>query len=133
MPLIEEEFLEKLQEHGLHVSHSFPSLCGGVWVCKPTTTPGHSVPGYSGGYISIGDVPVCPEIDAPMLKFYFHNDKWIVDGQDCAGEMGPADFIDEWQTPEEAVMDILDFFFGNPERMQKKASDHAEFLARLKP
>ncbi|HMP53332.1 MAG TPA: hypothetical protein PKD05_17415, partial [Candidatus Melainabacteria bacterium] len=85
MPLIDQEYLSQLQSAGLHVSHPIPAFCDGVWVCKPVTTPGNNLPGYTGGYITIGDAdPGCPDIDAPMLGFYFHHDKWIVDGQDCA-------------------------------------------------
>jgi len=131
MQLIEEKYLNQLRAAGLHVSHPIGAFRGGVWVCKPTSTHGHTIPGYSGGYVSLGDDPPCPEIDAPMLKFFFLNSKWQVHGQDCAGGMGPADFIDEWSTPEEALKDILDFYFGNAKRMEKKAVEHANFLARI--
>ena len=66
-----------------------------------------------------------------MLKFIFANDRWQVHGQDCAGGLGPADFINEWQTPEEAVKDILDFYFGDPKRMQKKESEEQKFRGRV--
>jgi hypothetical protein len=88
------------------------------------------MPGYSGGYMSLGDEPACPDIDAPMLKFLFANDTWQVHGQDCAGGMGPADFIDEWSTPEEAVQDILDFYFGDPTRMARKIAEEEKFKTR---
>ena len=125
MPPIPELYLDELRARGLHVSHPIGALRGGVWVCKPTTTPGNNIPGYSGGYISLGDEPPCPDIDAPMLKFFILNNKWQVHGQDCAGGMGPADFIDEWSTPEEAVDDILSFFFHDPTRMKRKAAERA--------
>ena len=135
MPTIEEKFLNQLRAAGLHVSHPFASLCDGFWICKPTSTPGHNIPGYSGGgYITLAEdnAPQCPDTDAPMLKFFFANDSWQVHGQDCAGGMGPADFIDEWTTPEEAVADILAFFFGDPARMEKKAEEQRKVRARLK-
>lgn len=59
-----------------------------------------------------------------MLKFIcIDQNRWQVDGQDCAGGMGPANFIDEWQTAEEAIKDILDFYFGDPTRMKRKADE----------
>lgn len=131
MPIIPEEYLEQLRAAGLHVSAPKPALFDGVWVCKPTTTPGNSIPGFEGGYIALGDEPQCPYIDAPMLRFYFHNEKWKVNGQDCAGGMGPSDFIDEWATPEEAVQDVLDFYFGDSTRMAKKAAYHDEISKRI--
>ncbi|MCC6980442.1 MAG: hypothetical protein IT343_19140 [Candidatus Melainabacteria bacterium] len=133
MPLIDKKYLEQLRSAGLHVSHPIPAFCNGVWVCKPTATPGHNMPGFEGGYITlIGQGPGCPDIDAPMLAFFFHHDKWIVSGQDCAGGMGPADFVDEWESPEEAVKDILDFYFGDPSRMQKKVAEHEKIEARFR-
>lgn len=131
MPRIEEKYLNELREAGLHVSHPIEAFLAGVWVCKPTSTPGNHIPGYSGGgYISLGDAQQCPDIDAPMLKFFFANGSWQVHGQDCAGGLGPADFIDEWSTPEEAVKDILDFYFGDPTRMERKAAEKAKIQAR---
>ena len=35
--------------------------------------------------------------------------------------MEDGDFLNTWDTPEEAVQDILDYYLGNPERMQVKA------------
>jgi len=131
MPLINEKYLDQLRAAGLHVSHPIGAFLSGVWVCKPKTTPGHNMPRYSGGYMSLGDEPACPDIDAPMLKFMCRDNVWRVDGQDCAGGMGPADFIDEWSTPEEAVQDILDFYFGDPTRMARKVAEEEKFRARL--
>jgi hypothetical protein len=133
MKSIDEKYIDQLQSAGLHVSHPIPAFGDGVWICKPTTTPGHNVPGLEGGYTTLeGEGPGCPDIDAPMLAFFYHHDKWIVSGQDCAGGMGPADFVDEWDTPEEAVKDILDFYFGDPKRMQKKAAEHEKAEARYR-
>lgn len=130
MPTIEDKYLTPLRAAGLHVSGPIPALFDGVWVCKPITTLGNNIPGFEDGYSSLGDEPECPDIDAPMLRFYFHNDKWKVNGQDCAGGIGPADFINEWETGEQAVKDILDFFFGDPTRMIKKAAYHNEINKR---
>jgi len=128
--MIEEQYLEQLRSAGLFVSHPIPAFSGGYWICKPTTTMGNNAPGLEFGFISLEPEPPCPEIDAPMLKFIFRNEEWIVDGQDCAGGMGPADFIDKWATPEEAVKDILDFYFGDPSRMRKKAEQRYEAKER---
>lgn len=80
--------------------------------------------------MSLGDEPDCPELDAPMLKFFFYDGKWQVHGQDCAGGMGPADFIDEWSSPADAVKDIVDFYFGDPARMERKAIEETKFAPR---
>ncbi|MDZ4837310.1 MAG: hypothetical protein SGJ27_26285 [Candidatus Melainabacteria bacterium] len=128
--LIDDQNLTKLREAGLHVSHPFAAFDHGVWVCKPAATPGNSIPEYKIGYITIGDGEQCPPLDAPMLKLMNSNSKWLVDGQDCVGGMGPADFINEWDDPDAAIKDILDFYFGDPTRMQRKAAERDKIRAK---
>lgn len=118
---IKEKYLDQLRERGLHTSHPMGCFRGGVWICKPVSTPGNCIQDYSSGYISIGDEPACPDTDAPMLALYPEGDEWVVEGVESSGGMGPADFIDRWPSAEEALQDIFDFFFGDPERMRKKA------------
>ncbi len=133
MSQIDEKYLNKLRSAGLFVSHPIEAFLDGVWVVKPASTAGNHIPGYSnGGYVSLDEEPICPASDAPMLKFICVNEcRWQVDGQDCAGGMGPADFIDEWKTAEEAISDILDFYFGNSDRIDRKAVEEENFRARL--
>ena len=122
MTKIDEVYLEKLRSAGLHSSPPVPSFRDGVWVGKPTSTVGNHIPGYTdGGYTIFGeDAP--PDMDAPMLKFYIDSENnWMVRGEDYAGAKGPGDFVHLWKTPEEALDDILDFYFGNPARMQEKS------------
>lgn len=121
---IDEKFLTKLRDAGLHVSEPIPAFRNGVWVCKPIATPGHNIPGYEGGYITIGDGAGCPDIDAPMLKFMHLEDKWQVHGQDSAGGMGSADFMNEWSTADEAErtywISILEILQGWQRKQPRK-------------
>ena len=128
--MIDEKYLDMLRTAGLHVSHPVPAFRGGFWICKPVTTPGNNIPNFDFGYISLDPNPQCPDIDAPMLKLMFMNDRWQVHGQDCSGGLGPADFINEWSTPTEAVKDILDFYFGDPKRMKAKATEREKAALR---
>lgn len=122
MAKIDKKHLDILINAGLHVSPPVKAFCDGVWVGKPTTTAGNCIPEYEeDGYTIFGeDAP--PEMDAPMLKFYkAEENTWIVRGEDYAGVPGPGDFANEWETAKEAIEDILDFYFGDPKRMQAKA------------
>jgi len=44
----------------------------------------------------------------------------FVTSHDYVPGPGPGDFVNEWNTAEEAVADILDFYFGSSVRMDIK-------------
>lgn len=44
--------------------------------------------------------------------------------------MGPTDFVDERTNPEDAINDILDFFFGDPTRMKRKEKEEIKLEER---
>ena len=122
MAEINEKYLNILLEAGLHVSPPLPAFRNGVFVGKPVSTPGHSIAGLNPSYIELEAKSLPPKMDAPLLKFYVDiENNWMVCGDDYAGKRGPGDFINIWETPEEAIEDILDFYFGNPSRMLAKA------------
>lgn len=122
MSQIDKKYLEKLTNSGLHVSVPVQAFRDGVWVGKPTSTRGNHIPGYKESGYTIFGAEAPPDMDAPMLKFYMASDRsWMVRGEDYAGEKGPGDFSNEWETAEEAIDDILDFYFGDPKRMLVKA------------
>jgi len=56
----------------------------------------------------------------PMLFFHHDDAKWIVTHWDYVPGSGPGDFINIWNTPEEAVADILGYF-ESPERISSRA------------
>lgn len=125
MAMIDDKYLQRLKEAGLYISEPFPEGHGwehGVRIGKPVTTPGNSIPDYDDGYITIGSKSVePPEIDSPIVIFYHKGNSWVVHSQECVPDPGPGDFQNVWNTPEEALDDIIDFFFGDPERMRRKA------------
>lgn len=120
MARIDEKTLDALRERGLHISSPVAAFGDGVYVCKPTVTPGNKVTRPVGQYIAIDDAVPCPEIDAPMLRLLLENGKWTVDAHDSAGGTGGGDFVNEWNSAEDAIADICDFYFGDPARMAKK-------------
>jgi hypothetical protein len=121
MRQIPENCLQKLRSRSLFVSKPWPS--NHVWpnnvlVGKPVNIPGNSIPGYRDGFES-KEVEV--EFDAPSIRLWFDGEVWLVLAEEYCPGPGPGDFLDDWKTPEEAVEDILDFYFGDPKRMQAKA------------
>lgn len=113
MSYIDDKYLKQLRERHLHVSQPFQkgrTLEDAVRVAKPATVPGNFVLGFES---ECGEIP----INAPALLLRSTNEGWVVLYQDHVPTPGPGDFENIWQTPQEAVDDILDFYFGNPERM----------------
>ena len=126
---IPDAILEQLRTAGLLVSD--PCVSGhiaypdGVIIAKPVDTPGHHVPGMLGGWGLDG-----PMVDAPPLYLHHEGKNWLVTLDQCVPSPGPGDFVNSWSTPEEAVADILDFYFGSPYRMevQRRLRKYAEGL-----
>lgn len=117
--IIAEPYLERLRAAGLLVSEPFVpghvAFPDGVTVAKPASVEGHSLPGHEAWW-GTGHV----KLDAPPLWLHSDGDKWFVTCHEYVPGPGPGDFVNAWSTPEEAVADILDFYFGNPARMDVK-------------
>jgi hypothetical protein len=116
--VIPDQYLDQLRAVGLDVWEPFVpdhvAFPDGVEVAKPATVAGHSLPGFEAWD------PAGVMYDAPGLWFHSDGRKWFVTSHDCIPGPGPGDFVNEWETPEEAVADILDFYFGSPARMDVK-------------
>jgi hypothetical protein len=122
MTTLPEQQIDRLRAAGLVVSEPFSSehqaYPNGLLVAKPVSVSGNSIPGYDS---SFGFEPNVVAVDAPVVKIFANNDKWFVESYDCVPAPGPGDFLDEWNTLEEAIADILDLYFGDPSRMTAKA------------
>lgn len=125
MAKIPEQCIERLQKAGLFVADPMPSshvFPDGVLVGKPSNVQGNSIPGYQTGYRMEDDHV---EFDAPYVWLYSIKDVWYVLAEEYSPGPGPGDFLDDWATADEAITDILDFFFGDSKRMQAKAEARA--------
>ncbi len=114
MTAIDEKYLQQLRDRDLYVSDPFSpghNMANGVWIAKPAAIEGNCVSTYEG---SCAGVP----IDAPEVLLLPTEQGWIVLNQEHIPTSGPGDFKNVWPTQQEAVDDILDFYFGNPERME---------------
>jgi len=125
MALIPEKYLDQLRAAGLLVSDPYVSehiaFPDGVSIAKPVSVPGHSLSDIEGEWGSDGTA-----ISYPGLYFHRDVEKWVVTSHDYIPGPGPGDFIDNWDTAEEAVADILDFYFGSPARMDVKREARSE-------
>jgi hypothetical protein len=119
MAQIPNEVINKLRDAGLLVDRYFGpdhiAFPDGVIVAKPISIEGHDVPGFD---CQFGDTGVRV---GPAIFFHREGMKWTVTSHDFVPGPGPGDFVNAWDTSEEAVADILDFYFGDPVRMTIKA------------
>lgn len=82
-----------------------------ILILKPRSNPDDHSPGMEchgerGIFIT----------DDPMVWLYPYDDVWFVTVHEYAPGPGPGDFTDVWDTPDEAVTDLLDYLFGDPVR-----------------
>lgn len=117
MAAILKQHLDRLRDTGLLVSDPFVAnhvaFPDGVMVAKPASVKGNSLPDFE---CSWGGC----KLDAPSLSLHSGGARWFVTSHDFIPGPGPGDFVNEWATAEEAVADVLDFYFGNPARMDVK-------------
>lgn len=117
MQPIGEKYIDQLKKRGLLPAGPFsPShtLAHAYWIHKPKATPGNTTPSLV-HYFETGSETI--PLDAPSLLLLPKEDKWVVWMQEGVPTMRPGDFRHCWDTEQEAIDDILDFYFGNPERM----------------
>ena len=115
MKPIDNLHLQKLRDNGLFVSEPYPQghvLEFGVIVGKPTQVGGNFIPEFETAYDEI-------RMNAPMLTLFSTGKIWLTHVQEHIPDPGAGDFTNEWNSPEEAINDILDYYFGNPARMKR--------------
>jgi hypothetical protein len=122
---IPEPCLAKLTAAGLLALRPFRMSRGGlalegIRIAKPRSTPGNTLPGEE-VTLSSGGVQV-DVLDAPILDLYTNGASWFVRSHDWIPGPGPGDFLNGWSTVDEAIADVLDFYFGHPGRMAAKRS-----------
>jgi hypothetical protein len=113
MTPLEEKYIQQLRCRKLFVSEPFSArhkMANGVWIAKPASVEGNHVNNYKS---SCDEIP----INAPAVLLLPTEQGWMVLNQEHIPTSGPGDFKNVWQTQQEAVDDILDFYFGNPARM----------------
>lgn len=119
---------QRLTERGLLLRPYSPkhSMFNWIMVLKPVGLPGNYDP--SEYRMNFGDY----EIEAPEAYIYFEPaiGKWISRMMHYGGGSGCRDFEYAWRTDREAIDDVLDYFFGDPERMIQTFSGRNQILHR---
>jgi len=114
--------MRRLSAAGLIMSEPFvPEHCAfpdGITIGKPTTVSGNSRTGHRARFGGV-------EIDGPCPYLHCARSKWVVTVEEYEPGPGPGDFVNEWNTPDEAIADILEYFFGDPKRMQALDRKHS--------
>lgn len=128
--IIPEKYLNQLRDLGLWFTAAPHCFNHGVRIYKPIEAGGNGFNGFevtdtvrlleeNGELVT---ERLNPKSDAAVLVFHQDVDEtWVVYGVDCVGGMGPADFVNVWDSAEEAIADIKDFYFGDSARMKAKA------------
>ena len=115
---LNEENLKPLTSRGLIVS-IYRNSCT---VMKPNEVPGNFVEGYEDSISDIVDGRIeeimvlnspCSHLDVRDGKYYF----WVLDYEPG---LGPDDFSNEFDSLGDCLQDILDYYFGDSARMNKK-------------
>lgn len=109
--LIKEEEVSILREKGLSVTQLFPEnhvYSGGYSICKPIEVIGNSLPNYKLVFGSENK-----ETDAPCSVFFQSKGKYIFTVWEFIPGPGPGDFWKSFNTPQEAVEAILEYYFGH--------------------
>jgi hypothetical protein len=130
---IPQRYLQELRVAGLLVLPSglpadHPMWPEGWIVIKPKTVGGNGHPVFEYEYPLHQDPEdelnsFGPIYDAPIVTFHvtqgrwWNGVRWFVSVRNSGSVLEPGEFVNDFGTPEEAVADILDFYFGSPERM----------------
>jgi hypothetical protein len=85
-------------------------------ISKPKTTPGNTIPSKEVWYGLAQEDD--RDTDAPSLRLTTDNGRWIVSHSAHIPGPGPGDFSHTYDRLEEAVGDVLDFYFGDSARMK---------------
>jgi len=116
--LIQSKYLQPFRDKNLLVSSTpFPSghraFPDGHIIAKPVSVKGNCLQGRSPSFFGEDEV----ELDAPTVFFHCDGSQWFVTVSESAPGPGPGDFRNSFESPEEAIADVLDYFFGDPARM----------------
>jgi len=114
--VIPAAYLDRLRNAGLLVSEPFLSshraFPDGHIVGKPQSVGGNAIAGFECYW---GDAHIL--LDAPTLFLHADSGHWVVTADEYAPGPGLGDFVHVWPSADQAIADILDFFFSDSARI----------------
>lgn len=126
------ELQQQLRDRGL-ILNFYPEkhiLSNIALVRKPTSVAGHGIEFFAPRICSFADTDIALqsiESDAPALYVGFSDEhrQWFVCCLEHGAGAGGCDFANFHQIAQLAVDDVIDFFFGQSDRIEQLASHHA--------
>ena len=82
---------------------------------KPASVNGNNIPDYEWGWYSTDLV-----LNAPLVYFHREENDWVVTVHDYMPGPGAGDFVNRHDSADKAIQDILDYYFGDPSRINSK-------------
>lgn len=112
--MLEQTAIDKLVDSNLLVCayDKNSPYSGGYSICKPKSVIGNKRTEYE---VYCGDEEIL--CDAPCTSLYPQNGRWIVEVWEFIPGPGLGDFQLAFDQIDDAVSSIIDYYFGNPLRM----------------
>ncbi len=90
-------------------------------IFKPNHVEGNYIEGYEEKLFgSKGDeLELITTLNSPVSNLYSHGGKWFFMVWKYAPGPGPGDFDTEYDTVDDCLADIINYYFGDPGRMWK--------------
>lgn len=116
----ETQPIQKLKNAGLLVESvgEISPFANGYFIAKLKMTPGNKRQDYE-AFIDINTGTKVEEVpcDAPSSHLYPRDGKWIFRVWEFMPGPGPGDFLEEFVLISDAVNAVLDYYFGDPSKM----------------
>ena len=116
---LSEENLSKLLSCGLDVKKV--PFQDGYRVFKPNHVKGNFVEGYEQNYVDgeNGNLNISMVLNSPISNIFENNEKFSFLVWEFAPGPGPGDFENSFDSVLECIDDVIDYYFGNPSRMNE--------------
>lgn len=136
--ILSDDQWQRMLDSGLILRHYSEThvIANGMMIIKPGGIAGNYITDFEGStlvsYTDGGRSESAPT-DAPNLYLLFSapESRWLVMCAELSyGGRGPGHFEHLWETESEAVDDVLDYFFGESDRMREIAEHMKRSTAR---